>query len=94
MANGGIEMVWVAVIGGWMTTLFEVRVASNLKSLSEEIGSDYVSLRRLAVKAGDGAFFVKRDGGVNWAVKRVRLVRVGGRGGKREKGVGNSGNLD
>lgn len=88
MGNTDGEMVWVAVIGGWMTTVFEVVVSSNLLDLAGLTGTAYGTLKRRASE-GDGPFFVKRKGdGLMWTVKRVGLVRVSGRGGLRKPGSG------
>lgn len=83
MSKNNGEMVWVAVIGGWMTTVFEVVVTTNLVDLARLTGGAYSTLRRRADE-GEMPFFLKRKAdGLMWTVKRVPLVRVGGRGGRR-----------
>lgn len=93
MAKTNEEMVWVAVIGGWMTTVFEVVVTTNLLDLARLTGGAYGTLRRRA-DAGEMPFFLKRKvDGMMWTVKRVPLVRISGRGGQRTVGIGKNENL-
>jgi hypothetical protein len=77
------KKVWVGVIGGWMSGIFEVRASTTLKGLCEEIGTNYETAKDRVGVGGEGPVTLYEGVGDEkraWSVKRVEVRKVLGRG--------------
>lgn len=89
VANPRMTEVWVAI------SLPQVIVSTSIAGISRGTGIPYSTLKKRTknyslVKDFD---IIRPKGGYIWYIKRVDMIRIVGRGGKRDKGVSAKGFL-